>query len=58
MLVTCTTSAGAATTISGRTLPARSDAFTFTLKEPVGVVAAIALWAFGRRARRWSDMNA
>lgn len=24
----------------------------------IGVVAAVALWAFGRRARRWSDMNA
>jgi len=24
----------------------------------IGVVAAIALWGFGRRARRWSDMNA
>jgi proton-dependent oligopeptide transporter, POT family len=24
----------------------------------VGVLAAVALWAFGRQARRWSDMNA
>ena len=24
----------------------------------VGVVAAVALWGFGRRARKWSDMNA
>jgi sensor c-di-GMP phosphodiesterase-like protein len=24
----------------------------------IGVVAAIALWLFGRQARRWSDMNA
>ena len=24
----------------------------------VGVIAAAALWIFGRMARRWSDMNA
>ena len=24
----------------------------------IGVVAAVALWIFGRMARRWSDMNA
>ncbi|MCY2989050.1 MAG: hypothetical protein NTY19_14440 [Planctomycetota bacterium] len=24
----------------------------------IGVVAAVALWVFGRLARRWSDMNA
>lgn len=24
----------------------------------VGVITAVALWIFGRLARRWSDMNA
>jgi hypothetical protein len=24
----------------------------------IGVVAAVALWIFGRRARQWKDMNA
>ena len=38
--------AGAASKIDGRTLGGRPDAFTFTLKEPVGVVAAIVPWNF------------
>jgi betaine-aldehyde dehydrogenase len=38
--------AGAATKIAGRTPAARSDAFLFTLKEPVGLVAAIVPWNF------------
>ena len=24
----------------------------------IGVIAAFGLWVFGRRAKRWSDMNA
>jgi hypothetical protein len=24
----------------------------------IGVIAAVALWVFGRMARRWNDMNA
>jgi hypothetical protein len=24
----------------------------------IGVVAAVGLWAFGQRAKRWGDMNA
>jgi len=45
--------AGAATKIAGRTLPARSDAFTFTLREPVGVVAAIVPWNFPFLLASW-----
>jgi acyl-CoA reductase-like NAD-dependent aldehyde dehydrogenase len=45
--------AGAATKIAGRTLPARADAFTFTLKEPVGVVAAIVPWNFPFLLASW-----
>jgi aldehyde dehydrogenase (NAD+) len=45
--------AGAATKIAGRTLPNRSDAFTFTLKEPVGVVAAIVPWNFPFLLASW-----
>ena len=45
--------AGAATKIAGRTLPNRADAFTFTLKEPVGVVAAIVPWNFPFLLASW-----
>jgi acyl-CoA reductase-like NAD-dependent aldehyde dehydrogenase len=45
--------AGAATKIGGRTLPNRADAFTFTLKEPVGVVAAIVPWNFPFLLASW-----
>jgi acyl-CoA reductase-like NAD-dependent aldehyde dehydrogenase len=45
--------AGAATKISGRTPSARSDAFLFTLKEPVGVVAAIVPWNFPFLLSSW-----
>ena len=44
---------GAATKIAGRTLPSRSDAFTFTVKEPVGVVAAIVPWNFPFLLASW-----
>jgi aldehyde dehydrogenase (NAD+) len=45
--------AGAATKLGGRTLQARSDAFTYTLKEPVGVVAAIVPWNFPFLLTSW-----
>jgi len=45
--------AGAATKISGRTLASRPDAFTFTVKEPVGVVAAIVPWNFPFLLAAW-----
>jgi aldehyde dehydrogenase (NAD+) len=38
--------AGWATKITGETIPARPGAFTYTLREPVGVVAAIVPWNF------------
>ena len=38
--------AGWATKIGGETLPARAGAFTYTLREPIGVVAAIVPWNF------------
>ena len=45
--------AGAATKIAGKTLPARAEAFTFTLKEPTGVVAAIVPWNFPFLLASW-----
>jgi aldehyde dehydrogenase (NAD+) len=45
--------AGAATKIAGRTPSTRSDAFLFTLKEPVGVVAAIVPWNFPLLLASW-----
>src|SRR5262245_55207271 len=45
--------AGAATKVSGRTPAARSDAFLFTLKEPVGLVAAIVPWNFPLLLASW-----
>jgi aldehyde dehydrogenase (NAD+) len=45
--------AGWATKISGETLPARAGAFTFTLREPVGVVAAIVPWNFPLLLASW-----
>lgn len=45
--------AGAATKVSGRTLSSRSDAFQFTLREPVGVVAAIVPWNFPFLLASW-----
>ncbi len=38
--------AGAATKLSGKTLETHPAAFTYTLREPVGVVAAIVQWNF------------
>src|SRR5262245_14751598 len=45
--------AGAATKVAGRTMQSRPDAFTFTLKEPVGVVAAIVPWNFPFLLASW-----
>jgi acyl-CoA reductase-like NAD-dependent aldehyde dehydrogenase len=45
--------AGAASKIAGSTPSSRSDAFLFTLKEPVGVVAAIVPWNFPFLLSTW-----
>ena len=45
--------AGAASKIAGRTPSGRPDAFLFTLKEPVGVVAAIVPWNFPFLLASW-----
>jgi len=45
--------AGAATKIAGSTPSTRADAFLFTLKEPVGVVAAIVPWNFPFLLSSW-----
>ncbi len=45
--------AGAATKISGSTLESNPGAFTYTLKEPVGVVAAIVPWNFPLLLTTW-----
>jgi acyl-CoA reductase-like NAD-dependent aldehyde dehydrogenase len=45
--------AGWATKITGDTLPARTGAFTYTLREPVGVVAAIVPWNFPLLLTLW-----
>jgi aldehyde dehydrogenase (NAD+) len=45
--------AGAATKIAGVTPSSRADAFLYTLKEPVGVVAAIVPWNFPLLLATW-----
>ena len=45
--------AGAATKIHGETIPTRSSAFNYTLREPVGVVAAIVPWNFPLLIATW-----
>jgi len=45
--------AGAATKLSGRTLETNPSAFTYTLREPVGVVAAIVPWNFPFLLTSW-----
>ena len=45
--------AGATTSIAGRTIASRPDAFTYTLREPVGVVAAIVPWNFPFLLAAW-----
>src|SRR5271169_2339817 len=39
--------------ITGQVIPARPDAFTYTLREPVGVVAAIVPWNFPLMIGMW-----
>ncbi|KAF0247664.1 MAG: aldehyde dehydrogenase (NAD+) [bacterium] len=38
--------AGAASKLQGETIPVRSNCFTYTLREPLGVVALIVPWNF------------
>lgn len=45
--------AGIATKIHGQTIPTHDRALTFTLKEPVGVVAAIVPWNFPLLLAMW-----
>src|SRR5262245_22459099 len=45
--------AGWAGKTHGETLPLRDDAFTFTLREPMGVVAAITPWNFPFLLAAW-----
>jgi acyl-CoA reductase-like NAD-dependent aldehyde dehydrogenase len=45
--------AGIATKIHGHTIPTHNRALTFTLKEPVGVVAAIVPWNFPLLLAMW-----
>jgi len=45
--------AGWADKINGHVIPARPDAFTYTLREPVGVVGAIVPWNFPLMIGMW-----
>jgi aldehyde dehydrogenase (NAD+) len=45
--------AGMADKINGQVIPTRSDALTYTLREPVGVVAAIVPWNFPLMIGMW-----
>jgi acyl-CoA reductase-like NAD-dependent aldehyde dehydrogenase len=45
--------AGWATKLHGETIPTRSSAFTYTLREPVGVVGAIVPWNFPLLITMW-----
>lgn len=45
--------AGLATKIHGHTIPTHNRALTFTLKEPIGVVAAIVPWNFPLLLAMW-----
>lgn len=45
--------AGLAAAVHGRTVPTHPNALTFTLKEPVGVVAAIVPWNFPLLLATW-----
>jgi aldehyde dehydrogenase (NAD+) len=45
--------AGAVSSIGGRTIPSRADTFTYTLREPIGVVAAITPWNFPFLLASW-----
>jgi aldehyde dehydrogenase (NAD+) len=46
VLDTLTYYAGLADKINGQVIPARTDALTYTVREPLGVVAAIVPWNF------------
>lgn len=50
---TLTYYAGWADKIHGEVIPTREDAFTYTLREPVGVVAAIVPWNFPLMIGMW-----
>ena len=45
--------AGWASKITGETITSRADAFTYTLREPVGVVGAIVAWNFPLLLASW-----
>src|SRR5882724_5393165 len=45
--------AGLATKIHGETVNAKADAFTYTLREPIGVVGAIVPWNFPLLLTTW-----
>ncbi|MCQ0969655.1 aldehyde dehydrogenase family protein [Paracoccus sp. TK19116] len=53
VLDTLTYYAGFADKINGQVIPARPDALTYTVREPVGVVAAIVPWNFPMMIGMW-----
>ena len=53
VLDTLTYYAGWADKIHGQVIPARTDALTYTVREPVGVVAAIVPWNFPLMIGMW-----
>ena len=53
VLDTLTYYAGWADKINGQTIPARADALTYTVREPVGVVGAIIPWNFPLMIGMW-----
>jgi aldehyde dehydrogenase (NAD+) len=53
VLDTLTYYAGWADKINGHVIPARTDALTYTLREPVGVVGAIVPWNFPLMIGMW-----
>ena len=53
VLDTLTYYAGMADKINGQVIPARPDALTYTVREPVGVVAAIVPWNFPLMIGMW-----
>ncbi|MBW4953858.1 aldehyde dehydrogenase family protein, partial [Klebsiella pneumoniae] len=50
---TLTYYAGWADKVHGEVIPAREDALTYTVREPVGVVAAIVPWNFPMMIGMW-----
>ena len=53
VLDTLTYYAGMADKINGQVIPARTDALTYTLREPLGVVGAIVPWNFPLMIGMW-----